>query len=197
MTFIAKAQIYSISANQKQSFIFIFFQIFHYSKSLNLWQLSDGKAFIQMIFSSEKQIIDCDYIRKKPMVRGFLDKFYAEIDTARARNFTSPFTASRRGVSEHEFRDFIENDLIDDDEMNELDGYTSSIYPGDAFGLRNLSYLTLRSDTDIPDDLRPLLNYHHLKKQCDERHRQMKDMLHNLNSEDKERKEIAEEHLKR
>jgi secretory phospholipase A2 len=150
-----------------------------------------------MIYSSEKQIIDCDYVRKRSLVREFLDKFYSEVDVARSRNFTSPFPTTKKAVSEHEFRDFLENGIIDDEEMNELDGYTSPIYPGEAFGLRNLTYIVLHGNSDIPDELRPLLNYHHLKRQCDEKHRQMKQILNNLNSEDSETKEVAEEHLQR
>lgn len=176
------------------------------SKSLSLWQLSDGKSFIQMIYTSDGQLMDCEYIRQKKMVRSFLTRFYNEIEQARARNFTSPLMVPKKHhslVSDHDFREFIENGIVTS-EMEELQynvqefaNGQSLAADGDAFGLRNLTYIPIVSEDDIPNDLQKQLNYRRLKHQCDQRHVQMRDLAHGLQSSDPQEQQTAGETLQR
>lgn len=175
----------SFLTNAKFSFI--------YSKSLSLWQLSNGMAFIQMIYSKDDELIDCEYVRKKDFVRGFLSKFYDEFDSARARNFTTPPTAI--GHKNHRRTMSSSEDI--DSELQYSYADANDRTSRDAFGMRTLEYRQLRNDADLPDDMRPLMNYNGLKVQCDNRHRQMKRIVHEMNSEHPESRKNATKHLER
>ncbi|XP_021708995.1 uncharacterized protein LOC5571127 isoform X2 [Aedes aegypti] len=177
------------------------------SKSLSLWQLSDGKSFIQMIYTSDGQLMDCEYIRQKKLVFSFLNRFYDEIDQARSRNFTSPLTVPKKHhslVSDHDFREFIDNGIVTS-EMEDLqysvqefaNGQSSAADAPDAFGLRNLTYIQLTSEDELPKDLHKQLNYRRLKHQCDQRHAQMRNLAHGLQSSDPQEQQTAGETLQR
>lgn len=171
------------------------------SKSLSLWQLSDGRSFIQMIYTSDGQLMDCEYLRQKKLIADFLNRFYAEIEVARARNFTSPLSVPRNHhslVSDHDFREYLDNGVATP-EMEDLQYSVQEFQEGqqDAFGLRNLTFIRLESDGDVPEDLREQLNYRRLKHQCDQRHAQMRDLAHELESSDPQEKQSAGESLQR
>ncbi|XP_053686431.1 uncharacterized protein LOC128735973 isoform X1 [Sabethes cyaneus] len=178
------------------------------SKTLSLWQMSDGRSFIQMIYTSDGQLMDCEYIRQKKLIKDFRTRFYNEIEQARARNFSSPSTLSdsrRSLVSDHDFREFLENGIITS-EMEDLqynirefsdNDNMSPVAVGDAFGMRNLTYIPVKSETDIPKDLLKQMNYHKLKHQCDQRHLQMRDLAHGLQSSDSQEQKVATESLQR
>lgn len=176
------------------------------SKSLSLWQLSDGRSFIQMIYTSDGQLMDCEYLRQKKLVADFLNRFYAEIEVARARNFTSPLSIPRNHhslVSDHDFREYLDNGVATPEmedlqySVQEFQDGQSAAWPQDAFGLRNLTYIRLESDGDVPEDLREQLNYRRLKHQCDQRHLQMRDLAHGLQSSDPQEQQTAGETLQR
>lgn len=171
-------------------YLHFLFNFFISSKSLSLWQLSNGFAFIQMIYSRDDELIDCEYVRQKNVVGDFLQKFYDEIAQARSRNFTSLPNAHhiKPLVTDREFRRFTEDNIMPDDYFEPAE---------DAFGMRNLSYAQLHKESDLPDDLKPLMNYKNLKMQCDEKHRQMQRIVHDMNGDSEERRTIAEEHLNR
>lgn len=172
------------------------------SKSLSLWQLSDGRSFIQMIYTSDGQLMDCEYLRQKKLIADFLNRFYAEIEVARARNFTSPLSVPRNHhslVSDHDFREYLDNGVATP-EMEDLQYSVQEFQQEgvqDAFGLRNLTFIRLESDGDVPEDLREQLNYRRLKHQCDQRHAQMRDLAHGLQSSDPEEQQSAGESLQR
>lgn len=169
------------------------------SKSLSLWQLSDGRSFIQMIYTSDGQLMDCEYLRQKKLIADFLNRFYAEIEVARARNFTSPLSVPRNHhslVSDHDFREYLDNGVATA-EMEDLQYSVQAFQQQDAFGLRNLTFIRLESDGDVPEDLREQLNYRRLKHQCDQRHAQMRDLAHGLQSSDPQEQQSAGESLQR
>lgn len=149
-------------------------------------------AFIQMIYSKDDELIDCEYVRKKDFVRGFLSKFYGEVDSARARNFTTPPPAM--GLRNHRITSSSENI---DSELQYSYADADDQSSRDAFGMRTLEYRQLHDDADLPDDMRPLMNYNGLKVQCDNRHRQMKRIVHEMNSEHPESRKNATKHLER
>lgn len=168
--------------------------------------MSDGKSFIQMIYTSDGQLMDCEYIRQKKLVAGFRERFYGEIEQARARNFTSPLMVSKNRhslVSEHDFREFIDNGIVTS-EMEDLQYNVQEFADGqsfaadsDAFGLRNLTYIRIASEAEVPKDLQKQLNYRKMKQQCDQRHLQMKDLAHGLQSSDPQEQQTAGETLQR
>ncbi|XP_055530895.1 uncharacterized protein LOC129721855 isoform X3 [Wyeomyia smithii] len=176
------------------------------SKTLSLWQMSNGRSFIQMIYTSDGQLMDCEYVRQKKLIKDFRARFYNEIEQARARNFSSP-AASAAGrhplVSDHDFREFLENGIVTSEmedlqyNIQEFSDNTSPVSLGDAFGMRNLTYIPVHSEADIPKDLLKQLNYRRLKHQCDQRHVQMRDLAHGLQSSDPQERQIAGESLQR
>ncbi|XP_055595427.1 uncharacterized protein LOC129746034 isoform X1 [Uranotaenia lowii] len=171
------------------------------SKSLSLWQLSDATKFIQMIFTSDGQLMDCEFLRQKHTISTFRQRFYGEIEQARSRNFSSPLPVRHSLVSDHDFREFLDNGIMTS-EMEDLqysvqefaDGSKAAL-ESDAFGLRNLTYIPLRDEADIPKDILKMLNFRRLKAQCDERHEKMRDIAHGLQSEDAEQRQEADQTL--
>lgn len=154
-----------------------------------------------MIYSKDDELLDCEYVRQKGFVRGFLKTFYDEVDVARARNFSSPSPQHQKRhphLMANTLNDFealsspahaLQYDQIDD----EYDTHDVA----DAFGMRALKYTVVRGASDLPDELMPLLDYHSLKAQCDVRHKQMQHIVHDLSSEHEERREAATDSLNR
>lgn len=168
--------------------------------------MSDGKSFIQMIYTSDGQLMDCEYIRQKKLVASFVERFYGEIEQARARNFTSPLMVPKNRhslVSDHDFREFLDNGIITSEmedlqyNIQEFTDRKSFAADGDAFGLRNLTYIRIANEAEIPKDLQKQLNYQKLKHQCDQRHMQMKDLAHGLQSNVPQEQQTAGETLQR
>lgn len=180
---------------------------FHCSKSISLWQLSDGKAFIQVIFTSEHQLIDCEYVRQREIVKHFLTKFYRDIAQAKARNFTSYSNYiphhHKIHLSDHEFRQFIDTGVLAseiDDIQNNLDEFdTSSKFEDevDEFGLRNVAYKKLESENDLPEDIRRWMDVRSLRVMCNKRHREMKKLAAAMSGDNESERNDAEEHLNR
>lgn len=164
-------------------------------KALSLLQISNGHGFIQLIYSSLGELVDCEYIRQKPLVIGFLRKFYDDVDVVRSRNFTSPQYKPRGKslISNHEFRRYIDDNIIPD-EFYDLDEMTPA---ADAFSMRNLSYKRIKDKQDIPTDMRRWLNFNELKTTCTEKHRQMKQLVQKMSSIDENARENATEHFNR
>lgn len=165
-----------------------------------------------MIYSKD-ELIDCEYVRQKDFVRGFLSKFYGEIAGARARNFTAPASAAelahrrrrqQQAAGSGEYAETLHDFQLltgarrDEDAHaygNEVDEVDAA--DADAFGMRTLEYKQLRRIEDVPDEMRALLKYGELKQQCDERHRQLKRIVHDLASGETDRREAAAGHLER
>lgn len=176
------------------------------SKTLTLWQMSNGKAFIQMIFTSDNQLMDCEYVRRKALVANFVDQFIQETNLARTQNLTSNNAAPHKRplkVSSHDFREFIENGIVTS-EMEQLQSNLNEFSNGglvendeDSFKPRNMSYIRLDSESDIPEDILKQLNYQRLKNLCDKRHRQMQNMAHGVQSAEEVERKSAEETLQR
>lgn len=139
-----------------------------------------------MIYSRDDELIDCEHVRQKSLVNGFLSKFYQEIETARSRNFTTP---------QNNHKDSAYRSL--NGEYGFYDKPSEESDVDDAFGMRNLEYKQMRNSADVPDDMLPLMNYKNLKIQCDERHREMKRIVYDMNSDHEENRRNATDHLER
>lgn len=112
-----------------------------------------------MIYSStDMDLIDCEYVDSNPkFTHDFLRKFYTELEAAdRLRN-----SSSSSATSSHH----MVNNEQTDDIMEDIDA--------DVFGMRNLTYTSLRTDNDVPSELQSLMDYDSLKAQCDAKHKQM------------------------
>lgn len=158
---------------------------------MSLWQLTNGRAFIQVIYSRDDELIDCEYLTRKSFVNEFTQTFYNEIYRAgKLRN--NPLLTNISMVASHQ-----EQKQQHSDEPSSDYSYFDENENQDVFGLRNLSYHQLWSESDIPDDLRPLMNYDLLKKQCDNRHEQLKHIVDGLGSNDVTERTNATEHLNR
>jgi hypothetical protein len=152
-----------------------------------------------MIYSSDHELLDCEYIQQKSYVLEFNDKFYREFEVAKARNFTAPARLTKpmsAMFSDHEFRDFVDNGVMSSD-MDDFVDNLGPRYAEDAFGMRNLTYTRLDDKSQLPADLLQLMDYQKLKRQCDKRHAQMKEILHHLHGDDEEVKEKAKDTLDR
>lgn len=155
-----------------------------------------------MIYSVDDELIDCEYVRQKGLVYSFLRKFYNEVNSARLRNFTVPINFlhnPKSMITNREFQKFIDYDFVagDVNDIIENDGINDEQFD-DAFGWRNLKYIEIQNENiDIPNDLKPLLNYQLLKEQCDRKQQQMKEILQDLNSDHEFRVKNATEHLER
>ncbi|XP_050079740.1 uncharacterized protein LOC126567566 [Anopheles maculipalpis] len=183
------------------------------NKTLKLWQMVSNKNLIQIIYTSDGQMMDCEYVRQRTFIHQFRSRFNSEFFQAWARNFTSPFngvpgatagTHRHSLVSDHDFEQYIEHDIVTP-EMVELQ-YKMFEFPAgvpathqtiDAFGMRNLTYIPLHAREDIPSDLLELLNFHELKQRCNVRHMQLKQIAQGLQSADPEHQRIANEKLQR
>jgi hypothetical protein len=154
-----------------------------------------------MIYTNNHELLDCEYITQKSYVYEFIEKFYREYEIAKARNFTAPTKFAKpmsAMLSDHEFRDFVDNGVMTSDMDDFVDNLGSvPQFSEDAFGMRNLSHVELKDKTYLPEELAPLMNYQKLKLQCDFRHVQMKKILHQMNGDDMQLKEEAKEKLDR
>lgn len=106
-------------------------------------------------------------------------------------------------MSDHEFRQFVENGILtsemDDIESN-LEAFRESSKFEDevsVFGLRNLSYSELNDENDIPKEIRQWLDVRQLRVMCNKRHRQMKKLAHVMAGDNEAEKQEVEEHLNR
>lgn len=161
---------------------------------MSLWQLSNGHSFIQMIYSRDDDLLDCEYLSERQFVRQFVTKFYDEVYQAeKARNLSTISTSYYQPESVHhnrKFRHFVKNE-----EAPTIDFADAG--DADAFGMRNLTYHQLWTKADVPHDLQALMDYDVLKQQCDERHRQMQRIVRNLDSHSEATRQNATEHLNR
>ncbi|XP_037077280.1 uncharacterized protein LOC119098462 [Pollicipes pollicipes] len=53
------------------------------TRGIHLWQVTDGRHFIQSIFTAQGELKDCEYIRRKDVIGTFLGSFEADAERAR------------------------------------------------------------------------------------------------------------------
>lgn len=174
--------------------------LFHFSKFLKLWQISDGKAFYQIIYSSEQKIIDCEYVRQRRAINHFLKNFYKEVNHAIRKNHSTANLSHKIHLSEHEFREFIENGQVESDfddlpELKDEFGYFDDEF--EANGFSNLTYKQIDGIADVPQDMLQLLNLRQLREKCNQRHREMKKLVHAMSGTNETDRIEATEHITR
>lgn len=160
-------------------FSFCFFDFFR--KFLSLWQLTNGISFIQIIYSRDDDVIDCEYLSDSDTSHQFIEKFYQEIHEMDKINNFGFYGPKFR----HNFENSMSKFILDANSDDKL------------FDVRNITYQRLFSETDIPNDLLPMLSFTELKQQCDERHRHMMRVANDMSSENELVRENATQHLNR
>ncbi|XP_059608683.1 uncharacterized protein LOC132256346 isoform X3 [Phlebotomus argentipes] len=177
------------------------------TKSLSLWQLTDGHIFLQFIYSGDDKLIDCEYIRQKHHIQEFISKFNGEVALARSHNFTNHPTNHHQyslpAVTQHEFREFLDNDAIPSsyrmafEDMEDFESVNDVTRRSERFGMRNFTFVHLRTLEDVPKDLVALMDMKEVKEQCNVRHAELKKIVGGLDSNDEDVRRNASEHLNR
>ncbi|XP_072941182.1 uncharacterized protein [Epargyreus clarus] len=116
---------------------------------LKLRQLTDGRHLVQVIYTSEGVIQDCEYITEKKSAKNFLRTLRKELKLA---------------LDEESFR--ISQKVQDSPEEERYVRH---------FG--NMTFHLLQGGEKLPPDVATWFNYDRLKTECMERHREMTYMM--------------------
>jgi hypothetical protein len=135
---------------------------------VKLRQVSDGTHFIQLIYGTNNELRDCEFLRQKKIVRDFLDSFRKDIERATISS------SSENIYSEVE------------DETEE-----------DVYSFRNVTFQILDNGSPLPSDISEWLDFENLKQQCRENHREMKKLLRHKQHGTEEQQRHANNHLER
>ncbi|XP_050359654.1 uncharacterized protein LOC126779581 isoform X1 [Nymphalis io] len=120
---------------------------------LKLRQLTDGRHLIQIIYTPNGAIQDCEYIREPKSARNFLKTLRKELKLA---------------LDEETYR-------ITDKRLNTFEN--EKFYR--HFG--NVTFRILKDGEKLPPDVADWLNYDRLKNECFERHEELTYMMENRN----------------
>lgn len=120
-------------------------------RGLKLRQLTDGRHFVQVIYSQNGVVQDCEYVTRPKSARDFLKTLRRELKTA---------------LDEERFRIQHEDTDYSDDEKF-LRHY------------RNVSFSLLMKNEALPREVANWLDYDQLKLQCLRRHEELRHILEN------------------
>ncbi|XP_064075772.1 uncharacterized protein LOC113396869 isoform X2 [Vanessa tameamea] len=120
---------------------------------LKLRQLTDGRHLIQIIYTPNGAIQDCEYIKEGKSTRNFLKTLRKELKLAL------------------------------DEESYRLSEKSSNKFEDEKFyrHFGNVTFRILKDGENLPPDVADWLNYDRLKNECFERHEQLTYMLENRN----------------
>lgn len=159
--------------------------------------------FYQVLSASDQKMIDCEVSRQRGLINHFLQTFYKEVNQAIARNHTFLNQPHKIHLSEHEFRELVENDALNlefDELPPSLDEFEQFEDEVSAYGFSNLTYKKVSDFNELPSDIRPWLNVRKLRQECKQRHREIKKLAVSMSTTDEEDEEEVEgvaEHLNR
>lgn len=151
---------------------------------MSLWQLSYDDSFIQVIYSLDNDLLDCEYLRGRNFAEEFVQKFYDEIERADNLHKFSTSALALPKLRHHIHRNVSKVAI------------TMDIYD-EIFGMKDISYQPLSTMNDVPDDLAVILSYENLKTQCDKNHRQMMQTIDDSKSKNQTKKINAIKHMNR
>nr|XP_026490722.1 uncharacterized protein LOC113396869 isoform X3 [Vanessa tameamea] len=120
---------------------------------LKLRQLTDGRHLIQIIYTPNGAIQDCEYIKEGKSTRNFLKTLRKELKLAL------------------------------DEESYRLSEKSSNKFEDEKFyrHFGNVTFRILKDGENLPPDVADWLNYDRLKNECFERHEELTYMLENRN----------------
>lgn len=120
-------------------------------RGLKLRQLTDGRHFVQVIYSQNGVVQDCEYVTRPKSARDFLKTLRRELKTA---------------LDEERFRmQHEDTNYLDDEKF--LRHY------------RNVSFSLLMKNEALPREVANWLDYDQLKVQCLRRHEELRHILEN------------------
>lgn len=170
------------------SFLFnLFVRFFSSRKSLSLWQLTHGNIFIQMIYSLDNELLDCEYLDGLEFVEQFNEKFNEEISEAMKHRSSIDLNVLSQSYQLPKFRHQTK--------INKIDMTMDSI--DELNGMKNLTYQIITDITKIPDDLKQMTNFNSLKTQCDANHQKVMRIINDLHSNSDDSRRNATDHLNR
>lgn len=188
------------------NFLFIFRQ------GLKLRQLTDGYNFIQLIYTIDDVIQDCEFIRQKKIIEKFLNTFRRDVERAKIfyqidNEVQNEENAPVENERKRQERSVDENDYIEDeyDEDNMDDEGTIERYSineedideDDSYEFRNVTFQILQDDDDLPGELAEWMDFPMLKAECKRTHRLLKRLVHDSQHGNEETKKLAQEHFER
>lgn len=124
-----------------------------YRSGLKLRQLTDGRHLVQVIYTPDGVIQDCEYITEGKTVRNFLKTLRKELKLA-----------------------------LDEESYRLTEGRRND-YEDEKFyrHYRNVTFRLLKDGEQLPLDVGNWLNYDRLKTECFERHEELTYMMENRN----------------
>jgi hypothetical protein len=140
---------------------------FCYRESVKLRQVTDGTRFIQLIYGTDNDIKDCEFLRQKKIVQDFLDTFRKDVERAK--------------ISSSSDKDYSESEVKTEDD----------------YSFRNVTFQILDNGLPLPSDVSEWLDFEGLKQRCKENHREMKRLLRHKEHGTEEQKRHASNHLER
>lgn len=158
-------------------------------RRLSLWQLSYRDTFVQMIHANNGEILDCDFLTGRNFNEEFIQKFYDEIQKMRK---THRHLFESKGIAR---MPTFRHHLHHGHGMPEIDRTMDS--DSELSGAVNITYLRLYSKTDIPDELRGMMNFAAIKDECDVHHQKVMQMADDLSSDSDEIVQNATNNLSR
>ncbi|KAK6626217.1 hypothetical protein RUM43_006524 [Polyplax serrata] len=169
-------------------------------QGLKLRQLTDGVHFIQLIYTFDNRVQDCEYLRQKTVIDKFLSTFRSDVNRAKITKQIDEENVidEEEQPEEEEEEDDDSDEYLDGDESS-IERYSPDLENEEHFGseFRNVTFQIIHPGDDLPADLAEWMNYTHLKKKCRENHRILKKLAHDSRHGDERRRKRADERLAR
>lgn len=140
-----------------------------------------------MIHAHNDEILDCDFLTGWNFNEEFVEKFYDEIQKMRKTNRN--IFGLNENVQMPTFRHHLRHKMPEIDKTMDNDNELN--------GAINITYHQLYSKSDIPLDLRGMMNFAAVKDECDIYHQKVMQMADDLSSDSDEIVQNATEHLTR
>ena len=136
--------------------------------------MTDGRHFIQSIFTAQGELKDCEYIRRKDIIVKFLATFADETEHARL------VAAGLAGASASP--------------SPSTDASTSASAASDADSMRNATFEIV---TSLPEQYASFMNYKAMKRTCRKYHKEIKRVAHKKKHGNQQEKTEAEAYITR
>lgn len=151
-------------------------------------------------------MVDCERVRKKDLIHNQNRKFERELKILLQGNQSR--TAMHHEyrmtpVSEHEFNQFLSADEIPEsfrmayENAEEFDDINEINRKDQLNFVKSMSVKHIAGAEDLPLEIQPLLELKPIIERCEEFHRNMKDIVHGLESKVETRRQNATESLSR
>lgn len=155
--------------------------------SLSLWQMSYRDIFLQMIYTRDGELMDCDFLAGLKYNEEFVENVYEEIQ--RMKNLNKLTGLNEEMYHLPKFRHHSRHNIPEIDMTMDSDN--------EIIGATNHTYQPLFNRNDIPKDLLRLMHFDNMKIECDAYHQNVMRHVSDLSSKSNEAVKNATEHLNR